>query len=162
MENQYTVSSSFKALNIIHFALCAGLILIIIIMRYLVKQNAEPAENPGKFVLEIIGIAIGAVNVIAARFLFFTRTKPALSTSSLKEKLDIFRGAHILQMALLEGAGIINIVFYLLTHNDIHFFIAVGIALMMLFRRPQRPIAAMVLFTDMEDKQQIYDDSRLL
>ena len=62
-------------------------------------------------------------------------------------------------MALLEGAAFINIVFYYLTRDDLHFFIALGILLLMIVRRPTRSIAAMVLFNNMEDKQQIYDDS---
>lgn len=159
MENQNTVGAFFKGLNIIHFALCAGLIIIAGVMRFLVKQNAEPTDESNKLMFEIIGIAIGAINVIAARFLFFTNSKPALSVQSLGEKLNIFRSAHIVQMALLEGAGIINTIFYFLTKNDLHFFIAVGIILMMIWRRPSRPMAAMVLFSDTEDKQQVYDDS---
>ena len=162
MENQNTVGNFFKGLNIIHFALCAGLIMVAGVMRFLVKQNAEPADESNKLVFEIIGIAIGAINVIVARLMFFTTTKPALSVSTLGEKLNIFRTAHIIQMALLEGAGIINAVFYFLTKNDLHFFIAVGIILMMIWRRPSRPMAALVLFSNMEDKQKVYDDSLTL
>ncbi len=158
MENQQTVGTQFKTLSILHAALCGGVMLFLFLFRYLVKNdaNAQPDNN---IVMEIIGIAVGFVNVLLARFLFFSRTRQAMTTGSLAEKINIFRSAFILQMALLEGAALINAIFYFITKNDIHFFIGLGILLLMLFRRPSRTIAAMVLFNEMEDKQQIYDNS---
>lgn len=158
MENQQTVGTQFKTLSILHAALCGGVILVLFLFRYLVKNdaNAQPIHN---LVMEIVGIAVGFINVLLSRFLFFTRTRQAMATPSLKEKLNIFRSAFILQMALLEGAALINAIFYFITKNDIHFFIGLGILLLMLFRRPSRTIAAMVLFAELEDKQQIYDNS---
>jgi hypothetical protein len=158
MATPNTVGSAFKGLNILHIVLCAGVFIILCIMRYFVKQNGQPAPE-GNVIFEVLGVAIGFVCVMSARFLFFMRTKAALSVGSLSEKINIFRSAFIVQMALLEGAAILNAMFYLLTRNDIHFFIGIGILLLMIFRRPTRPIAAMVLFNSNEDLQQIYDDS---
>ncbi len=161
MENKNTVGKQFKALNVLHIALCLGVLLILSVIRYLVKQdiNAVPTKS---LIFEITGIAVGFICVLSARFLFFKNANAALSVVSLGEKINIFRKAFIIQMALLEGAAIINAVFYLLTKNDLHFFIGVGILLLMIFRRPTRVIAAMVLFDNTEDKQQIYDDSLTL
>jgi hypothetical protein len=158
MENQNTVGSEFKTITILHIALCAGVIIILAIFRYLVKQETDAVVNKD-IIFEAVGISVGFICVLAARFLFFTRVKAAETVVSLKEKISIFRTAFIIQMALLEGAAIINIIFYFLTKNDLHFFIALGILLLMIFRRPTRVIAAMVLFNNMEDKQQIYDDN---
>lgn len=158
MDNQNTVGTQFRALRIIHIALCVGVLLLLSVFRYLVKQESDVVPDKN-LIVEILGVAIGFVCVIAARFLFFVRTKAALSVVTLKEKINIFRGAFILQMALLEGAAILNLVFYFLTKNDLHFFIALGILLLMIFRRPTRVMAAMVLFNSMEDKQAIYDDN---
>lgn len=158
MDNQNTVGTQFRALRIIHIALCVGVLLILSVFRYLVKQESDVVPDKN-LIVEILGVAIGFVCVIAARFLFFVRTKAGLSVVTLKEKINIFRGAFILQMALLEGAAILNLVFYFLTKNDLHFFIALGILLLMIFRRPTRVMAAMVLFNSMEDKQAIYNDN---
>ena len=57
------------------------------------------------------------------------KTRTALSTPSLSEKINIYRTALITQMALLEGTSILNIVLYFITKNDLHFFIALGILL---------------------------------
>ncbi len=161
MENQDTVNTvgtQFRSVTILHIVLCLGVFIVLFLFRYLIKQQADvmPDKN---LPFEIIGIVVGFVGVLAARFLFFMKAKAALSVSTLGEKLDIFRGAFIIQMALLEGSAIINAAFYFITKNDLHFFIALGILLLMIFRRPTRVIAAMVLFNDMEDKQQVYDDS---
>lgn len=157
MDNQQTVGAHFKAINILHIALCLGVIFILAILRYLAKQtNVTPESNR---IFEIVGVAVSFVCIIAARFLFFNKTKEALNTSSLKEKINIFRAAFIIQMALLEAPALINAVLYFITKNDLHFFVGVGIVLLMIVRRPTRSMAAMTLFTEMEDKQVIYEDS---
>lgn len=157
MDNQTTVGQQFKILNIIHAALCAGVIVILVLFRYLVKKETAPAENNVLF--EVAGVVIAFICVMSSRFLFFMRTKSALSVASLKEKIDIFRSAFIVQMALLDGAAVTNCLFYLIGKNDLNFFVGLGVMLLMLFRRPTRVMAAMVLFNPNEDLQQIYDNS---
>jgi len=158
MDNQRTVGANFKSLQTIHIALCAGLALSLTAFRYVVKKEQTSAVD-SQLIFDVIGVVTGFVCVLAARFLFFVRTKAALSVRTLKEKMDIFRAAFIVQMAVLEGAAMINAVFYFITKNDLHFFIALGILLLMAFRRPTRVIAAMLLFNNTEDRQQVYEDS---
>ncbi len=159
MSQPSTVGTKFKELNILHAALCIGLLVIIVVLRYLVKQDNAPAPAVEQFgIFRIIGVGLGFVNVLLSRFFFFKHTSPAMATNSLKEKFDHLRAAFILQMALLEGAGMINIIFYFLTKDDLHFFVALGILLLMIVRRPTRSLAAIVLFNDTQDKQQIYND----
>lgn len=161
MENQNTVGAQFKAIKIIHIAMCLGVFIMLFLFRYLVKKD-DNAIADKNIAFEIIGITIGFACILSARFLFFMRTQTALSVVTLKEKIDIFRGAFIVQMALLEGAALINAVFYFITKNDLHFFIGLGVLLLMIWRRPTRVIAAMVLFNDMQDRQQMYDDNKVL
>jgi len=158
MENQNTIGTQFKAMKILHAALCIGVIVILAVMRYLVKQDTASALQDNQ-VFQIAGAAIGFIGVLGSRFLFFNKTRVALNTPSLTEKINIYRAALIIQMALLEGGAIINSIFYFLTKNDLHFFIALGLLLFMIFGRPTRTMASMLLFNNMEDKQQIYDDS---
>lgn len=159
MQSTQTVGTYFKTMNILHYAICFGLVFILAGARVFVKQNSTNPNFPSEQVLEIIGIVVGAIGVIVARFIFFKKTKEALALFTLGEKLTIFRFAHLIQISILEGVAFLNIVFYFLTHNDLHFFIAVGVALMLLFRRPQRQLAAMLLFSGLEDKQIVYDDA---
>lgn len=161
MENKSTVGQQFKLLSILHIALSAGVLIFLFISRFLVKQNMANVPEKNQ-TIEIAGIAIAFICVLLARFLFFNKTKAALSVSDLGEKINIFRIAFILQMALLEAPALLNIILYFLTKNDLHFFIGLGILLLMIFRRPTRAIAAMVLFNSMEEKEQIYDDTREL
>ncbi len=161
MENQQTVGSQFKALKIIHGALCAGVVIILAVFRFLVKNDTTPSSTDTQL-FQIIGAVIGFIGVLTSRFMFFTRTRIAMGNPSLTEKISIYRGALILQLALLEGPAIINAVFYFITKYDLHFFIALGLLLFMFFARPTRMMAGMLLFNEMEDKQQIYNDDILL
>lgn len=157
MNNNNTVGSQFKQLQVIHIALCVVLAVILATFRYISKnlQDDEFTENK---LFEFIGIAVGFFAVLAARFVFFFKTKSALSAGTLKEKLDIFKTAYITQMGILEGAAIFNAALYFITHYNLHLFIALGILLLMALRRPTRAIAVMVLFSGMEDRQQLYND----
>lgn len=161
MEIQNTVGTQFKSMKILHGALCVGVIIILAIMRFLVKEEATtPTLDISIF--QIIGAAIGFVGVLGSRMLFFIKTKTALSQPALTDKINIYRTALIIQMAILEGAAILNAVFYFITKNDLHFFIALGLLLFMIFGRPTRLMASMLLFNSMENKQQIYDDNMAL
>jgi hypothetical protein len=79
MENQQTVGTQFRILSILHAALCGGVIIVLFLFRYLVKHdaNAQPDNNP---LMEIIGIAVGFISVLLSRFLFFMRTRQAMTT----------------------------------------------------------------------------------
>lgn len=161
MENQQTVGSQFKALKIIHGALCVGVVIILAVFRFLVK-NDNTSSTTDMQLFQIIGAVIGFIGVLTSRLMFFTRTRTAMGNPSLAEKITIYRGALILQLALLEGPAIINAVFYFITKNDLHFFIALGLLLFMVFARPTRMMAGMLLFNEMEDKQQIHNDNIIL
>lgn len=160
MQAENTIGFQFKTLNILHIALCAGLVINLAIFRFLLNDNQTPPDK--NVVYELIGIGISFIAIIAARVLFFTNCKKALITTSLKEKLAIFRGAFILQIALIEGVAIINCILYFITRNDLHFFIALGLLLLLIVRRPTKKMAAMLLFNNLEDNQVVYDDNKLL
>lgn len=159
MDNQNTVGTQFRAMKILHIALCVGVVIIMSIMRYLVKQNTPADHSQDNMIFEVIGVAIAFICMLSSRFLFFTRASAAVNIPSLSEKITVYRGALILQLALLEGPAIINTIFYFLTKNDLHFFIALGLLLFMIWARPTRLMAANLLFNSLEDRQQIYDDN---
>ena len=159
MEIKNTVGAQFKSMKLLHAALCVGVIIILTVMRYLVKQDSSTTPNSATNVLQIIGATIGFIGVLGSRMLFFLKTKTALSQPALVEKINIYRTGLIIQMAILEGASIINAIIYFITKNDIHFFIALGLLLFMIFGRPTRMMAGMLLFNNKEDKQQIYNDN---
>lgn len=154
-----TLGDNFKQMNIIHAALCIGCALILFIMYTLVNQdkNAVPATN---MIFTVLGVAIAFINVLLSRILFFMRTQQAQTISDFGQKINIFRAAFIIQMAMLEGAAIINAIFYFLTKDKLHFFIAIGVLLLMVMRRPTRSMAAITLFSAKDDNiQRIYEDT---
>lgn len=154
-----TLGDNFKQMNIIHAALCIGCALIIFIMYTLVNQDksAVPSEN---IFFTVIGVVIAFVNVLLSRVLFFMRTQQGQTITDFGQKINIYRAAFIVQMAMLEGAAIINVVFYFITKNKLHFFIAIGVLLLMIMRRPTRSMAAITLFSAKDENiKRIYDDS---
>jgi len=155
---QHTVGMYFKKLRILHIGVCITLAFVLFLFRYLVKNNMDGIPNKNIFI-EILGIAIGFIGILGARFLFFFKTQAATSIRMLGGKLKIFEEAFIFQIALLSGVATINAILYLTTRYDLYFFIALGALLLLAFRRPTRAIAAMVLFTNTENRQPICVDS---
>ncbi|HQG37844.1 MAG TPA: hypothetical protein PLK15_01830 [Chitinophagales bacterium] len=155
---QHTVGMYFKKLRILHIGVCITLAFVLFLFRYLVKNNMDGIPNKNIFI-EILGIAIGFIGILGARFLFFFKTQAATSIRMLGGKLKIFEEAFVFQIAILSGVASINAILYLTTRYDLYFFIALGALLLLAFRRPTRAIAAMVLFTNTENRQPIYVDS---
>ena len=157
---QNTVGRQFRKLHLTHGITCAVLIVLLTTTRYFLKEKDNNTIT--HMTLEVIAIAVSFIAVITARFMFFMRTRPALSAVTLKEKIEIFRHAFHLQIILLGSAALLQIILYFILKNNINFFIALGILLLMLFRRPTRVIAAMVLFNSGQNVESIYDDKILL
>lgn len=161
MKKIETVGSQFKSMKILHAALCIGVAIILAVIRYFVKKDTTSVVDNNQ-VFTIIGTVAGFAGVLVSRMLFFIKTRTALPKPLLRDKINIYKSALIIQMAMLEGASILNAVLYFVTKNDLHFFIALGLLLFMIFGRPTRMMAGMLLFNNMENKQQINDDSILL
>ncbi len=157
---QDTIGQQFRKLHITHGIICGVLIVVLAVSRYFLKE--EDSKIITHMTLEIIAITLTFIMVITARFMFFMRTRPALSAVTLKEKIAIFKHAFHLQMMLLGSAAMLNALLYIVINNNINFFVALGILLLLLFRRPTRVIAAMVLFNSGQNVQSIYDDNTLL
>ncbi len=155
---QNTVGMYFKKLRILHIGVCVTLAVVLFLFRYLVRNNIDGIPNKSIFG-EVLGIAIGFVGILGARFVFFFKTQAATGVKMLKDKLKIFEEAFIFQIAILSAVATINACLYILTLYNLYFFIALGALLLLAFRRPTRAMAAMVLFTNAENRQSIYEDS---
>ncbi len=158
---QHTVGMYFKKLRILHIGVCVTLAFVLFLFRYIVRNNIDGIPNKN-IIGEIFGIAIGFIGIIGARFIFFFKTQAATSIKMLSGKLKIFEEAFLLQIAILSIVAIINACLYLLTLYNLYFFIALGSLLLLAFRRPTRAMAAIVLFTNTENRQPIYVDSTLI
>jgi len=150
-------TGAFAVLKIIHNALLAGQILFIAVLFYLgyTKEQIPSLRNTDK-ILQVVAIAFAAAAFFGGARFFKQKLSEirANDKASIKEKLDKYKVASIVQWALLEGACLFCGVSYFITGNAA--FLALALVLMLLFGM-QAPVKSKIAFqlglniTDVEE-----------
>lgn len=128
---QHNFKQYFSILRILHLALCAAVVAFGTVVHFVILpvQGVEAGTNSGLYVNLSAGYMVFAISI--GYWLFGSQMKTAKAASNLSDKLNTYRSANIIRWALLEGAGLVALVFYLLSGNVILLAIA-GIALLVL------------------------------
>ncbi len=120
---------SFKQLKIIFFALAAGQLTYFIVSLILVQDESvilnKDFSTVGGFVVPLV-----VVSMVVASKLLYTRAINSKLKAGDEEKLITYKTWNIVKFALLEGANLFSITFYLLTGDFLYagmFIIVMGI-----------------------------------
>lgn len=121
----------FTVLRILHLALVAAIVVFGTVVQFVLLPlpDFQPNQNSALFVNLSAGYLVFAATI--GYWLFGNQLKTAKKLKTLNDKLNAYRSASIIRFALLEGAALVAIVFYLLTGNIILLGIA-GIGLLVL------------------------------
>ncbi|HEY4876712.1 MAG TPA: hypothetical protein VIH86_14130 [Puia sp.] len=107
-----------KSLQILHNALLIGLLLFALIVILLVKNGfAATGNNFPADIFLYIAIAMSVILVAMSYKLFNQKLEEAKQENNLEDKLNGYRAAFILQLALCEAPGLFAIICYFLTGN---------------------------------------------
>lgn len=111
---------AFKQIRIIFFALIAGQLIYFFVALILVGNNSfavdEDYENLPGFLALLIIVSL----VISSKYLYRRLISAQTGNSTLDEKINSYRTNNIIKFALLEGANLISITFYLLTGDFLY------------------------------------------
>lgn len=121
-----------KQLKIIFFTLATGqiiyfLISLILVIDEMVVLNKDFSTIWG-FVIPVIVVAM----VVTSKLLYNYLINTNLDETSEDQKLNIYKTGNLIKFALLEGANLLSITFYLLTGDFLYagmFIIVLGIFL---------------------------------
>lgn len=142
-----------KGLLILHFALFAGQIILVILASVLVFSNLFPAAL-GKYAPELILLSalIEVIAILLARFIFRKELRKMNAAGlPLSQKMVTYRKANITRWAILEGAALIVIALFLLTNQWLILFIILAILFIFYTARPTAPnIAADLQVSEQE------------
>jgi len=142
----------YNSIKILPLALIAGLCMISGVMIFL-RQGQEMNDNFGELFVIVIAL-IAATGFVLGSFIFRKRIADSMGKTMI-EKLVIYRQATIVRFALLEGPGLISIVFFFMTGNYLYMVIAGAMVLFMILNRPNDDMIATHLMLTEEDKQQM-------
>ena len=159
---QQNFKQYFFILRLLHLAMTAAVVILGFIVHFVLIPVSDftPNENTALFIN--IAAAYLAIAVALSYWLFGVRLNVAKQQSSLSDKLNSYRAATILRFALIEGAALLTVVFYLLTGNLVLLGIA-GIGLVvLLLHHPNLVKLKMDLDLSPADLARLEDDADMV
>ncbi|WP_295770137.1 hypothetical protein [uncultured Mucilaginibacter sp.] len=131
--------TSFKALQIITYALCIGVVMFLGVA-FMLKHTELvlwPGEGQDRL-LNIIALVMAVASVLLSNILFQSLLSKIDTGLPVSEKLPQYVTAYVVRFALMEGMGLFNVVVFLLTGCLINAAMAIAIILLMLAVKPTR------------------------
>ncbi|MDX2069873.1 MAG: hypothetical protein SFV55_15700 [Haliscomenobacter sp.] len=156
---QQNFKQYFFILRILHLSMMVAVIVFGLVVHFVLipAPDFKPNENGPLFVN--ITAAYLAIAVGVSYWLFGLRVQAAKQQTSLSDKLNTYRSASIIRFALIEGAALVAVVFYMLTGNTVLLGIA-GIGLVILALQHPNPVKLkMDLELSPSDLARLEDDS---
>ena len=124
MEEDFNIEEEVKNNRILHLALVVGLIAQLVILTiFIVGDNIEMTlpKTLDYFLISTMLFAIFAP--IIGRMLYSNQVKSISPDQSMSDKAKIYRSAKITKWALMEGAGLVSVIFFAFTNPNILLFI---------------------------------------
>jgi len=102
------MTEKIKTLQIIHFALCAGLIVAYFVIGEISVEKLKtiPIIDSSSIVFAIIPF----LAIIMANFVFKSQLKQVDRNLKLEDKLPVYQTASIIRWAILEGVAFIILI----------------------------------------------------
>ena len=131
INNASTASSNetFKINQIIYVAIMAGLLVFAAMAYFVISKTTDKPNESLVSIFMFIVPAIAVVMIFLSRFMYNRISQQVEINAVLVVKLGKYRTAKIVSWALLEGAGLFNIIAFIVTNSDfflVVFFVIVG------------------------------------
>jgi hypothetical protein len=148
-----------KAMATIHYALLAGVSLFLVVVVFLVQLNGGGLMAGVTNDLTLIFYAIVYFAALATAgfgiIIFERNMRNAKLFTTLKPKIETFKSAYIIRLALTEGPAFVSIIVFMLTGNY-YFLPATALCLLLLFSaRPTQSFVAEKLYLNKQEKEQL-------
>lgn len=132
----YSAKKAVSTIKIVHFALISGLTLFVLITSYLIISGSIGGGSLDFPFIQYIPALIVIAAFLLSTFVFKDSVKKITTSASLQSKIAGFNTAHIMKMALLEGAGLVTTVLALKSADLIMISAPIVIIILMLFQTP--------------------------
>jgi len=126
-----TSGGYFKSIKIVHIALVIGIVFFTLISVFLqISGFGTVGQEINNGLLLLVPI-FALIGIFASNLVFRKKLKGIREKSNLKEKMEDYRSALIIKLALIEGPSFFTVVAYLLTGNYI--FLGIVVVLIIVF-----------------------------
>jgi len=132
-------NNDLRAIRILYFALLIGQLIFALIVTVLVETGILGTGNHELGpVMQVAIIVIAATTVPAAFYLFRKRLADINPEEELGKKLELYRAALIIRMALCEMPVLFAIIVYFITHDRSFLWITIILVANFLFIYPSK------------------------
>lgn len=150
-----------RAMGVIHFALSAGVVMFLIVVIALVQLNGniglmQNGDNADLELIFYIIVYVSALSTTAFGIIIFERNmRHAKNFVFVKEKIEIFKSAYIIRMAMAEGPAFVSIIIYMLTANYYYLPVTALCLLSIIGARPTLDFVAEKLYLNEKEKEEL-------
>lgn len=155
IENREERTQFFKEMNIIYFALVAGQIMFFLVAFFIIKDNTNVAFGDEQAKMFSYFLPIVVIAIIPLGYVMYSKLcRGGKQRGSLEEKLTVYRSAVIIKLALIEAAGFLCLVFYILTASNQFLILFAIVIVAFLINKPSKHamIRDLNLSTDESEK----------
>ena len=146
-----------KAISILFIALFTGVVMFLVISVVLVYFQGSPINDEQVQFIFLIAISVFALVCLVSALSIYKKRIHAIATSGsdVQQKLNDYRAAVIVYLALCEGAALFSIIGLFLTGNYWLVVITVVMLAAMLFKKPSRKKIVNELQLNWNEEQQL-------
>ena len=140
METPSKAKAALRAISVFFYSMIGGLLMFTVIIFAMSYLQSPPIEDKSVFkTILIVVLFMSAVSLTAATWLYKKRIVAAQSLDlALMDKLNIYRAALMLYLALCEAPGLFAAIIYFLTGNHLLLVVIALILIAMFLKRPEK------------------------
>jgi hypothetical protein len=130
---------TLRAISVFFYAMTGGILMFTVIVFGLnFLQQPALADRSISRIFLIAVLFISAISISIGTWLYTKRMAGIAPELTLLNKLDLYRAALILYLALCEGGGLLAVIVYFLTGNKLLLIVIAFVILAMLQKRPEK------------------------
>ena len=127
-----------KSLRIIHSSMCLGILLLILLLHFLVQNIDLSGLTGGVGIYGFVALGISSLSILFSGRFFQTRMREAQKESDTNVMVHEVRAAYIIRWAFLQGAILVNVLFYFfLEKHPVLIIVALLILLLLFVTKPK-------------------------
>ena len=124
---------AFKQLRIIYWAMVSGQVVYFIVSLLLIQDEAIVLDRDYNDIWGLVIPIIVVIMVVSSKLFYNYMVNSGLEKSLEAQKIKTYKTSNVIKFALLEGANLLSVTFYLLTGDFLYagmFIIVLGIFLL--------------------------------
>jgi hypothetical protein len=147
-------SNFFKTINLIFFALIAGISAFSIIVYTLIDKSIFVIPTTNDIFVFIVP-AICVVGIVVGKLMYTKLTGPITSEKPIEKRIQILSSAMIVRYALTEGPALLSIVIVMLSENLFYYLFTALMLVVFVSLKPNKDKLSDALQLTSTEKEQM-------